>query len=133
MSKLDPANRAPLHYAALEDDAEYVRSLLAAGADPELADRQGFTALHLAAQEYAVASAEVLLKAGATVDPKNLWGNTPLFVAVFNSRGRGDMIHLLRATGADPLLANNSGQTPLGLALLIDNYDVRQYFRDVSA
>jgi ankyrin repeat protein len=54
-----------------------------------------------------------------------------LFVAVFNSRGRGDLIALLREHGADPTAPNHSGQTPLGLARLIDNFDVAQFFADL--
>jgi ankyrin repeat protein len=52
--------------------------------------------------------------------------------AVFNSRGRGDLIELLRANGADPRVANSSGQTPVGLARLIGNFDVAQFFADVA-
>src|SRR4051812_48401577 len=36
--------------------------------------------------------------------------------AVFNSRGEGRMIRLLREHGADPFLVNVHGQTPVGLA-----------------
>lgn len=57
--------------------------------------------------------------------------NTPLFVAVFNSRSRPGMIDLLRSRGADPLHENLSGQTPMGLAGLIGNYVVAQYFKHV--
>jgi hypothetical protein len=39
---------------------------------------------------------------------------------------------LLRSHGADPLHVNNSGQTPLGLARLIDSYDVAQFFAEIS-
>lgn len=40
------------------------------------------------------------------------------------------MIELLRQAGADPDIPNDSGQTPRGLAHLIGNYDVAQYFPD---
>ncbi len=73
-----------------------------------------------------------LLDAGASVDVENTYGNTPLFVAVLNSRGRGDIIGLLRSRGADPLHVNASGQTPVGLARLIANYDVAQFFSDLE-
>ncbi|MFC8521476.1 MULTISPECIES: ankyrin repeat domain-containing protein [Micrococcaceae] len=126
---LDPAGRSPLHYAALTDAAAEVTRLIAAGESPDSADRQGFTPLHLASQEYALNAAAALIKAGAAIDAINSYGNTPLFVAVFNSRGRPAMINLLRSLGADPLLANMSGQTPLGLARLIGNYDVAEYFQ----
>lgn len=37
----DQGGRTPLHYAAADDDAPQVLSLLAAGADPEAADDEG--------------------------------------------------------------------------------------------
>lgn len=133
MSDVDRAGRTPLHYAALENDVEQVVTLLGGGADADAADRQGFTPLHLACQQWAVDAARELLAGGAKVDSVNAFGNTPLSVAVFNSRGRGELIRLLRERGADALHANNSGQTPVGLARLIGNFDVAQYFADLPA
>jgi len=77
-------------------------------------DAEGFTALHFAAQEHHIEVARRLIAGGAQVDASNLHGNTPLFTAVFNSRGRGDMIPLLRTAGADPQHASQHGQTPVG-------------------
>ena len=128
---MDPEGRIELHYAALANDVASVEARLAAGDDPDARDRHGCTPLHLAAQEGAGDAARELLDHGATVDPPNEAGNTPLFVAVFNSRGNGAVIGLLRQRGADPLRANDSGQTPLGLARLIANYDVARFFADL--
>jgi uncharacterized protein len=72
-----------------------------------------------------------LLDAGALVDPRDSYGNTPLFRAVFNSSGNGDVIKLLRGAGADPYAKNASGISPLKLARTISNYDVRQFFCDL--
>ena len=129
---MNQAERSPLHYAAMDDEGSIIEALLAGGESPDVQDRQGFTPLHLAAQQYSLSAAAVLLKAGASVDLDNLFGNTPLFVAVFNSNGRGELIRLLRAYGADPLHANTSDQTPLGLARLIANSDVARFFSDVT-
>ena len=123
--------RSALHYAALGNDPDAALKRLEAGDDPDLKDVGGFTPLHFAAQEWAADVAELLLNHGAQVDATNRNGNTPLFVAVFNSRGRGELITLLRQRGADPRKRNTSGQTPVGLARLIGNYDVAQYFTDV--
>ena len=128
---MDQAGRTPLHYAALSNDAAQVVELLAGGADPDASDEQGFTPLHMAAQEGSLAAARALLDGGASVDSVNEFGNTPLLVAVFNSRGRGDLIELLRSRGADPLHVNNSNQSPMGLARLIGNFDVAQFFGDL--
>ncbi len=119
-----------LHDAAHANDERRVAELIAGGADVDARPEQGFTPLHLAAQQYAVDAARVLLDAGATVDARNEHGNTPLGVAVFNSAGRGETIELLRRHGADADGENNHAQTPRGPAHLIGNYDVKQFFDD---
>jgi uncharacterized protein len=129
----DRQGRTPLHAAALRGDLVEIGRLIAAGADPSAADDDGFTPLHLSAQEGQEGAARTLLDAGAEVDFRNRFGNTPLFTAVFNSRGRGDLISLLRERGADPMTQNTSGQTPFGLAHLIANFDVAQYFADLQS
>ena len=58
-------------------------------------------------------------------------GNTALGTAVFNSRGRGEVIAQLRAAGADPSACNNHGVSPLALARTIANYNVAQFFADI--
>jgi uncharacterized protein len=131
MMAMDAEGRTELHYAALANDVAAVEDRLAAGDDLDASDRQGFAPLHLAAQEGSLAVARELLDRGATVDQPNAFGNTALFVAVFNCRGDGSMIKLLRARGADPLRTNQSGKTPVGLARLIANYDVGQFFTDL--
>jgi ankyrin repeat protein len=121
-----------MHSAALDNDVAAIEALLAVGELPDAQDSRGFTPLHLAAQQGSFEAAAALLDAGAAVDAENSFGNTPLFTAVFNSNGRGDLIRLLRSRGADPLHANADGQTPLGLARLIANRDVAQFFADLN-
>ncbi|MDQ3641611.1 MAG: ankyrin repeat domain-containing protein, partial [Actinomycetota bacterium] len=96
--------RSQLHAAAAANDVERARALLDDGADVNLHDRLGFTPLHFAAQEWALEVASLLLENGAEVDSLNMYGNSPLFVATVASRGRGELIELLRRCGADPLL-----------------------------
>jgi uncharacterized protein len=128
----DSDGRTPLHYAALNADAQGLEDGLRAGINPDEADGEGFTALHFAAQNHSVAEARLLLEAGATVDQVNKFGNSPLFTAVFNSKGSGEMIVLLREWGADPFLVNNYGKTPLELARMIANFDTAQFFGDLA-
>jgi ankyrin repeat protein len=123
--------RTPLHYAALEADADRVRQLLDSGSIADAADDNGSTPLHFAAQSNAADAAGLLLEAGASVDARDSYGNTPLSKAVFHSRGFGEVIKLLRAKGADPHTKNNHGVSPLSLARTIANYDVRQFFQDL--
>lgn len=131
MDVLDEYGRSPLHYAALANDVATAEIRIDAGDDPNLGDVRGVTPLHLAAQEGALDVARLLLATGVAVDSTDVHGNTPLMSAVFNSRGRGDLIELLRANGADPLRPNGSGQTPVGLARLIGNFDVARFFADL--
>jgi ankyrin repeat protein len=130
IDELDRDGRSALHMAAHANDAEKVAELIAAGANLGLQDRIGYTPLHMAAQQYSVEAARLLLDAGAAVDPVDAHGNTPLFRATFDSRGRGEMIKLLRKHGADADLVNKHDQTPRGLAHLIGNYDVKQFYED---
>lgn|ERR1039458_4105796 len=130
---VDRIGRTELHYAACDGDFAKVQALLTAGGRADLPDDNGWTPLHFAAQAHSVAISEALLDAGATVDPRDGHGNTPLSTAVFNSRGRGELIALLRRHGADPNIANAHGVSPIRLARTIANYDVKQYFTDLPA
>jgi ankyrin repeat protein len=129
---VDRMGRTPLHYAALEGKLDEARRLLAEGADPSARDDNGWAPLHFATQNWQVDVANLLLSSGAEVDAQDSNGNTPLCNAVFSSKGRGELIALLRAHGADPKLENKHGVSPLGLAKTIANYDVTQHFADLG-
>lgn len=129
----DADGRTALHYAAADGDVRVVERLLDAGADPNAPDRNGWTPLHFAAQASAADAVAALLRAGATTEPRDQFGNTPLWRAVFASRGRGDVIGLLRSAGADPHAQNHSGISPVGLARNIGNFDVAQFFADLPS
>jgi uncharacterized protein len=126
-AEVDADGRAPLHHAVLDKNIELVRALLDARADPDKTDHRGWTALHFAAQNHHVEIARLLLDFGATVEAADKDGNTPLFRAVFESRGRGDMIALLRTRGADTYRKNNHGVSPADLANTIANFDVKRW------
>ena len=128
----DREGRTALHYAANDGDLGTVQELIISGAEVGRTDRHGWTPLHFAAQAQAESVAKALLAAGAGVDAADADGNTPLSRAVFSSRGNGSLIKLLRSHGADPQRINRHGQSPAGLARLIANYDVAQYFADLE-
>lgn len=58
----------------------------------------------------------------------NCYGNTPLWVAVMNSRGRGEVIRLLLEAEAVADIPNKSGISTRSLAETISNYDNKQFF-----
>jgi uncharacterized protein len=124
-------SRTDLHYAAADADVLRVRDLLVQGLDPRAADSSGWTPLHFAAKSHNAAIISLLLDAGAEVDARDEHGNTPLSNAVFESRGRGDCIELLRSRGADPTSANLHGVSPMELARTIANFEVARWFADL--
>ncbi len=68
----------PLHWAVRADDLAKVNQLLAAGADPKVANRYGVTPLYLACQNANPAMIERLLKAGADANAVSTEGETAL-------------------------------------------------------
>ena len=62
--------------AALNGDIEAVKQYLAAGADVNAKDKEGWTPLHFASDRKNVA--EFLIKKGADVNAKDAYGFTPL-------------------------------------------------------
>ena len=99
--------------------------------DLDFADPGGWTALHFAAQNNDAETCELLLDAGAFVDPTDSFGNTPLWRAVFSCRGYVNCIRVFRTYEANPHLENLSGISPVKLARTIGNYDVARFFSDL--
>ncbi len=69
---------AALSWAALLDDTEIAKFLIAKGADVNAKSRDGSTPLHSAAFLGHTEIAELLIQKGAEVNPKNYRGETPL-------------------------------------------------------
>ncbi len=114
--KKDKENRTRLHYASSDGCIDEILELVREGYDINAKDNSGMTPLHFAAIANSMDAVEVLIKLGAIVEIKDSYGNTPLFRSVFNSKGRGDIIKILLANGADPDSKNNSGMSPRMLA-----------------
>jgi ankyrin repeat protein len=128
---MDEYGRTPLHYAAAEGRNSDVRTLLAGGADPNAQDDNGWAPLHFAAQAVSADVARALLAAGANPELRDSYGNTVLWRAVMSSKGKGEVIQLLRQAGADPHAKNSAGATPLSVARSIGNFNVAQFFADL--
>ena len=123
----DSDGRTPLMHAVIDGKLPLVELLLRHGATVTVQDKNGHSPLHFAAKGFHLDVAAALVKAGAELDVQDKFGNTPLSDAVFESRGRGDMILLLLANGADRDRKNHQGVSPLALARNIANYDVSQF------
>ena len=101
--------------AAKAGDREAVRTLLKEGADVNLAEGDGLTALHYAALQGDVELAKMLVVAGANIAARTrLGGYTALHLAAEN--GSAQLVRVLLSAHADVNAATNVGTTPLMLA-----------------
>jgi ankyrin repeat protein len=95
----------PLLFAAREGCIECLKVLLARGADIDLPDPDGTTALLMALLNYHWDAGKFLIEAGADVNLWDIYGQTPLYVAVdMNTPPVGRRIELPSMdinTGAD--------------------------------
>jgi ankyrin repeat protein len=85
--------RRALNYAALNNRAEVIEVLLAAGANIESQNRTRFTPLHHAAEAGAIDAINVLLKHGANKKAKMYRGGIPQHIAEY--KGHRDAALLL--------------------------------------
>lgn len=101
--------------AVSRKDANAIRRLAEDGKDLEGREgRAQNTALHLAVRDGNTEAVKALLECGASCDPRNAMGITPLHDAA--KAGNRDIAELLLAAGADPLAVARNGDTPFLLA-----------------
>ena len=128
INSIDADGRTILFYAIFENSNSMAEILINEGAGANVKDKNRWKPLHYCAQGNLVNIAKLLIDNGADINAKDENGNTIIWRAVFSSRGRGEMITLLKAKGADATIENKSGINALELAKSIGNYDVAQYF-----
>jgi len=111
MARVHAAADATLADAAEKSDWARVRALISQRVDVNVPQADGMTALHWAAYYDDAATADLLVRAGATVKAANRYGVTPLSLACTN--GSGTLAGLLLKAGADPNGALPGGEAPL--------------------
>lgn len=116
-----------LMHAVQLQNRDAVRVLLLSGADPNVVNARGQTALHLAAQRgepAALSAAAALLSHEANLEAADADGLTPLLLAArFAS---GDMLQLLLARGAKVHAVSSDGRSVVTMAVLASNLPALQ-------
>ena len=107
---------SPVADAAMRADLDKVRILLKAGADVNVAQGDGMTALHWSAENRRVEMAAKLINACANVEAvTRIGGYTPLHLA--SRSGSAAIVQELLEAGANPTVASSAGgATPLHFA-----------------
>ncbi|MPM20137.1 hypothetical protein SDC9_66566 [bioreactor metagenome] len=116
--------RTVLIWAAFHNNIALINWLVEKGANINHQDRNGYTALHFVTQEKRFDCAELLIDKGADLELSDNHGNTPLWTAIFNSRGENQIVKLLIKHGANPDHINNHQRTPRKLAEMIQGFDL---------
>jgi ankyrin len=112
---LSCAAASQLHAAAEQGDTAALAAALAAGADPNEADEDSYTPLHLSAGMGAVGALSVLLADARTdVDAVDDVGESPLHLAA--AAGRTEAVRTLLAHGVHVDAPSREGYTALHMA-----------------
>jgi len=118
--------------AASKGDKAAVRALIQKKADVNVAQSDGTTALHWAAEADDLETADLLIRAGAKVMAANQAGATPLVLAATN--GSAAMIDKLAKAGADVNASlTRSGDTALMIASRAGKVDAVKVLLDSGA
>ena len=116
-----PHDESPLMMAALKGHTDWVKRLIAAGAD---VNKTGWTPLHYAATHGHLESIQLLLDAHAYIDAESPNQTTPLMMAAHY--GTRAAVQLLLDEGADPTIKNALGLTAIDFAQRANRQDVAE-------
>ena len=105
-----------LHKSILKHDTNALKEFICLGCfDMNAKDKNGMTALHLAAEENYLEGVKILLQAGTSIDILDNQNRTPLHRGCFG--GNIDIVNELIQKGACLELEDNEGNTALLLAV----------------
>lgn len=125
----DERGITPLMYTAWVGSTDAMKLLLDRGADPNLINSTGSTALMLSATE--IAKVRLLIGRGANVNLASARGRTALFLAAMADRS-ADIVRLLIAAGADVKVVDGMKMTVLHAAALGNDADTVRLLIDAG-
>ncbi|CAB0035822.1 unnamed protein product, partial [Trichogramma brassicae] len=136
----DKLGNTPLHLAGpiLYSNANHViRALLEIGANPNVANDEGLTPMHIICKKFYKDSLWELfwnisndMKQPVQLNARDKSGNTPLHYALQYTRNY-NMVEFLLKNGADPNSVNEEGLTPLHIIAKTDNnYRANKFFNN---
>jgi ankyrin repeat protein len=116
VNALGKFNRTPLHLASKYGNIEILKFLIRNGADPNVKNIHGFTALYVAALANNVAAIEILVQQPTVnVNEQDLGGMTPLISAACNGCSV-ETISCLLNNGASTTIQDSLGRAAIDWA-----------------
>jgi ankyrin repeat protein len=121
----DAQGNSPLHHAIFWDAQKSIDPLLSAGNNINAQNLAGKSPLHEAVRLGLSSSETALLNRKPNLEIRDIQGNTPLIEAIQSSnlQSAQSVDRLVRA-GADVSSRNNTGDTPLHIAVSLQRIDV---------
>uniref|UniRef100_A0A8C2I4R9 Palmitoyltransferase n=1 Tax=Cyprinus carpio TaxID=7962 RepID=A0A8C2I4R9_CYPCA len=116
-------NSTPLHWAIRQGHLSMVIQLMRYGADPSLADGEGYRGLHLAVLFQHMPIAAYLMAKGQEVDSPDINGQTPLMLAAQKIIGPEPTNFLIKCNASVNAVDKMNRNSPLHCAVLAGNVD----------
>ncbi|XP_066504332.1 putative palmitoyltransferase ZDHHC13 [Hoplias malabaricus] len=116
-------NSTPLHWAIRQGHLQMVIQLMRYGADPSLADGEGYRGLHLAILFQHMPIAAYLMAKGQEVDVPDSRGQTSLMLAAQKIIGPEPTNFLLKCNASVNAVDKENRNSPLHCAVLAGNVD----------
>jgi ankyrin repeat protein len=126
----DPSGTTALHFAVGYGDVALVKQLLDRGARVDIRG-DGSLAMHAAADQPKGEIVRLLVAKGASVDPLNRIGATPLLIAVHH--GNVEVVEALLDAGADIQARVAGGDTALHVVAVTDHVLVAELLLERGA
>uniref|UniRef100_A0A672QT39 Zinc finger DHHC-type containing 13 n=1 Tax=Sinocyclocheilus grahami TaxID=75366 RepID=A0A672QT39_SINGR len=126
-------NSTPLHWAIRQGHLSMVIQLMRYGADPSLADGEGYRGLHLAVLFQHMPIAAFLMAKGQEVDSPDINGQTPLMLAAQKIIGPEPTNFLIKCNASVNAVDKMNRNSPLHCAVLAGNVDAVHILLEAGA